>query len=92
MAPSIVRPPAQLMTGQKHHAMNQTSDSDIERLLAEHGPRRPPAFAALHPLAEFIRELRKRGASFEIVRGILRAQSIDVIASTVRRFAGAFAT
>lgn len=66
--------------------MNQTSDSDIERLLAEHGPRRPPAFAVLHPLAEFIRLLRKRGASFETVRGILRAQSTDVSASTIRRF------
>jgi hypothetical protein len=30
--------------------------------------------------------LRKRGASFETVRGILRAQSTDVSASTIRRF------
>ncbi len=49
--------------------MTQSSNDEIERLLAEHGPSRPARFAALTPSTDLIRGLRERGGSFETIQG-----------------------
>ena len=66
--------------------MSQPSDTDLDRWLAEHGPRRAPRFAMLEPRLELVRRLRQRGASFETLRAILRSQSVEVSETTLRRF------
>ncbi len=71
---------------QIHGAMTDSSNHDIDRLLAEHGPRRPPRFAALTPLTDFIQGLRKRGGSFETIQAILRARTVGVSRTTLRKF------
>jgi hypothetical protein len=69
-------------------AMTNSSSEEIERLLAEHGPRRPARFAALTPLTELIRGLRERGGSFETIQAILRSRMVEVSRTTIRNFCG----
>jgi hypothetical protein len=66
--------------------MNQSSNDEIERLLAEHGPRRPARFSALTPLTDLIRGLRERGGSFETIQAILRSRKVEVSRTTIRKF------
>ena len=69
-------------------AMTQSSNDEIERLLEEHGPRRPARFAALTPLTDLIRGLRERGGSFETIQAILRSRKVEVSRTTIRNFCG----
>ena len=62
------------------------SDDKITRLLATHGPQRPPAFAMLHPQADLIRALRQKGASHETVRQILKERGVHVAKTSIRNF------
>lgn len=49
-------------------------------------PRRRQRFKLLLPLKEEIRELRRRGASFETIAELLRKHSVQTSHETVRRF------
>ena len=62
------------------------SDEELARLIAEHGPSRPPAYATLRPLAELVAALRAKGASAETIRHILRARGVLVSETTLRNF------
>ncbi len=66
--------------------MNQSSNDEIDRLLAEHGPKQPARFAALTPLTDLIQRLRERGGSFETIQAILRSKKVEVSRTTIRKF------
>ncbi len=66
--------------------MDTPTEAEIDSLLATHGPKRPPAYAALHPCLNLVRALRQRQASFETVREILRARGVEASESTIRNF------
>jgi len=66
--------------------VNTPSEEEIARLLAEHGPKRPPAYAMLQESESLIRRLREKRASFETIRQILRTREVTVSESTLRNY------
>lgn len=62
------------------------SDEELSRLIAQHGPARPQAYAALRPWHDLIQALRAKGASAETVRHILRSRNVQVSETSVRNF------
>lgn len=66
--------------------MSAPSDEEIERLMAQHGPKRPPAYAMLAGSETLVRRLREKGASFETIRQILRTREVTVSESTLRNY------
>src|SRR6266536_6666818 len=66
--------------------MNQVSTEHLDALLQQFGPRRREAFSALKPHNDLIEGLRRKGASFQTIHQVLRAQGVQTSPTTIRDY------
>src|SRR5439155_26442195 len=66
--------------------MNQVSTEQLDALLRQFGPRRREAFCGLKPHNDLIAGLRHRGASFQTIHQVLRAQGVQTCPTMIRAY------
>src|SRR5439155_335887 len=66
--------------------MNQVSTEQLDALLRQFGPRRREAFCGLKPHNDLIAGLRRRGASFQTIHQVLRAQGVQTCPTMIRDY------
>jgi len=66
--------------------MNQLSAEQLDALLRQFEPRRREAFCGLKPHNDLIAGLRRRGASFQTIHQVLRAQGVQTCQTMIRDY------
>ncbi len=66
--------------------MNKVSIEQLDALLQQFAPRRREAFSGLKPHNDLIEGLRRKGASFQTIHQVLRAQGVQTSPTTIRDY------
>ena|SRR5438477_11054217 len=66
--------------------MNRVSSEHLDSLLRQFGPKRREAFSGLKPHKDLIEGLRHRGASFQTIHQVLRAQGVQTCPTMIRAY------
>ena|SRR2546421_2595273 len=66
--------------------MIKVSSEHLDSLLRQFGPKRREAFSGLKPRNDLIEGLRHRGASFQTIHQVLRAQGVQTCPTMIRAY------
>src|SRR3989442_712429 len=66
--------------------MITVSSEHLDSLLRQFGPKRREAFSGLKPHNDLIEGLRHRGASFQTIHQVLRAQGVQTCPTMIRAY------